>query len=61
MINVWSQRNVDRLVELNNNNFNFVTQYYEIILNHSEYNELDKDMDEDNKEEKKQPIYERYL
>ena len=40
------RRNVDRLVQLNNNNFNSLTQYYEIILNHSEYNELDKEMGE---------------
>ena len=40
------RRNVDRLAQLNNNNFNSLTQYYEIILNHSEYHELDKDMDE---------------
>ena len=40
------RRNVDRLAQLNNNNLNSLTQYYEIILNHSEYNELDKDMGE---------------
>ena len=40
------RRNVDRLVQLNNNKFSSLTQYYEIILNHSEYNELDKDMGE---------------
>ena len=47
------RRNVDRLAQLKNS----LTQYYEIIFNHSEYNELDKDMDE----EKKHPIYVRYL
>ena len=40
------RRNVDRNIKRNNNNFNSLTQYYEIILNHSEYNELDKDMGE---------------
>ena len=40
------RRNVDRNIKRNNNNFNSLTQYYEIILNDSEYNELDEDMNQ---------------
>ena len=62
------RRNVDRLAQLNNNNFNSLTQYYEIILNDSEYNELDEDMNQNSGDlfgnddgEKEQTIYESYV
>ena len=64
------RRNVDRNIKRNNNNFNSLTQYYEIILNDSEYNELDEDMNQnsgdlfgnyDGEEEKEQTIYESYV
>ena len=64
------RRNVDRNIKRNNNNFNSLTQYYEIILNDSEYNELDEDMNQnsgdlfgnyDGEEEKEQTIYKSYV
>ena len=61
---------VDRLTKLNNNEFNKLTQYSEIISDYSEDLELDQDMDGNTgdadlfsvkiKEEKKQPMYKCY-
>ena len=44
-VDIYTLRNVDRLTKLNNNEFNSITQYSEIISDYSEDLELDQDMD----------------
>ena len=58
------RRNVDRLTQRNNNEFNSLAQHYEKILNYSEdMNQNTGDLfgNDDGEEEKAQQIYESYV
>ena len=63
------RRNVDRLTQRNNNEFNTLAQHYEKILNYSQdinqnsggLFESEEDDDEEDEVENEQTLYERYI
>ena len=64
------RRNVDRLTQRNNNEFNSIAQHYEKILNYSEdinqnsgglFENEEDDVEEEEEVEIEQTLYERYI